>query len=94
MFFLRLYKVGLDEIKYFENEMTNVEQRQVALSVALLQDDPDLRAKILLDIAKTDRNNVLEKGQSTIELEKARIEAQGGTIETLRSLLPMIVRAK
>lgn len=94
LFFLKLYKVGLEEIKYFQNEMTNIEQRELALSVSLLQDDTSVRSSILQLIAATDRNNVLEKGQSTIELEKAKIENSGGTVETLKSIIPLLIRQK
>jgi hypothetical protein len=94
LFFLRLYKLGLEEIKYFQNEMTNIEQRELALSVALLQDDTSVRSSILELIAATDRNNVLEKGQSTIEIEKARIENNGSTVEALKNIIPLLVRQK
>jgi len=34
-FFLSLYRTSLNEIKYFQNELTNVEARQVALRAAM-----------------------------------------------------------
>lgn len=94
LFFLRLYKVGLEEIKFFQNELTNIEQREIALSVSLLQDDPQLRSEVINQISKTERNNIIEKGQSTVDIEKARIENQGGVNDVLKSLIPMIIKAK
>ncbi len=94
LFFLKLYKLGLEEIKYFQNEMTNIEQRELALSVALLQDDTSVRSSILELIAATDRNNVLQKGQSTIEIEKARVENSGGALETLKNIIPILIKQK
>lgn len=94
LFFLRLYKLGLEEIKFFQNELTNIEQREIALSVSLLQDDPQLRSDVINQISKTERNNILEKGQSTIDIEKSRIESQGGINAALTNLIPMIVKAK
>lgn len=34
-FFLRLYKSGLQEIKYFQNELTNIEMKGLALEAAM-----------------------------------------------------------
>lgn len=34
LFFLRLYSKGLNEIKYFQNELTNIELKLVAAGVA------------------------------------------------------------
>lgn len=41
-FFLKLYKSSLSEIKYFQNEATNIEYSFVALETALKVDDSDL----------------------------------------------------
>lgn len=92
LFFLKLYKSGQDEIKFAHNEMTNVEQRLGALMVALVDEDPAMKMDILKLMAATDRNTRLEKGQSTIGLEQARIDAQGGAAEILKSLLPALVK--
>jgi hypothetical protein len=75
-FFLRLYKASLTEIKYFQNELTNVEAKRLALIVALNQSAPEPVAKVVDELAKTERNFVLEKGQTTIELEAARLESE------------------
>jgi hypothetical protein len=40
-FFLRLYRYILFEIKYFHNELTNIEQKCLALDVALEADNSD-----------------------------------------------------
>lgn len=91
-FFLRLYKLGLEEIKYFQNELTNIEQKEAAMSLALLTDDDDLKSDILLVIAKTERNNVLEKGQSTIEIERAKLESNGNLVEVIQALGPILAK--
>lgn len=92
LFFLKLYKIGLEEIKYFQNELTNIEQREVAISLALLADDPPLRSSILDTISKTDRNNVLEKGQTTVEIEKAKLEGVGGSIDLIKAIAPILAK--
>lgn len=76
-FFLRLYKASLSEIKYFQNELTNVEQRNIALISALESEDKEIIKDVVAKIARTERNHVLEKGQTTIELEKVKIDRKG-----------------
>lgn len=72
-FFLRLYKQSLSEIKYFQNEITNVEAKHLALQVTLRTDDPGLRSKIVESLAGTERNFILTKGQTTVDLERERL---------------------
>jgi len=73
-FFLSLYKSSLAEIKYFQNEMTNVECRFIALRTAIISEYEDSAKQVITELGKTERNHVLEKGQTTVELEKARLE--------------------
>jgi hypothetical protein len=72
-FFLRLYRNSLDEIKYFQNELTNAELKFSALETALLNRDPESLRQVISALATTERNFVLDKGQTTVELEKNRI---------------------
>lgn len=73
-FFLRLYKASLSEIKYFQNELTNLEAKFVALFVAVNLGDTNIINEVLSKFAATERNYILEKGQTTIELEKVKRE--------------------
>lgn len=73
-FFLRLYKEGLSEAKYFQNEMTNVESRLIALNIAFRSDKEQALEVILQALVNTERNFVLSKGQTTVELERAKFE--------------------
>lgn len=73
-FFLSLYKNSLGEIKYFQNELTNIESRQLALRAAMDSKDSALLADVVGKLASTERNHVLSKNQTTIELEKVRID--------------------
>ncbi|WP_429012773.1 hypothetical protein [Aeromonas hydrophila] len=75
-FFLRLYKNGLSEIKYFQNELTNVESKLVALELSYLSENNETMASVILSLVKTERNFVLENGQTTVELEKAKSESE------------------
>lgn len=71
-FFLRLYKGGLAEIKYYQNELTNFESRFLALLLAFRRNDSEILGKVILELAATERNFVLSLGQTTVELEKER----------------------
>lgn len=73
-FFLSLYKSSLSEIKYFQNELTNIESKQLALRAAIDSKDAALLGDVVGKFASTERNHILSKDQTTIELEKVRID--------------------
>lgn len=84
-FFLGLYKSNLSEIKYFHNELTNVEHKYLSLEESLASADQDTVKEIIKDIAKTERNFLLKKGESTVTLEDRRytLEEQNSVINAL-----------
>ncbi|MFM5842345.1 MULTISPECIES: hypothetical protein [Aeromonas] len=84
-FFLRLYKNGLSEIKYFQNELTNVESKMVALELAHLSKNNDAVSRVIASLVETERNFILQRGETTVELEKAKSES-----EMMRSLVSAI----
>jgi hypothetical protein len=57
-FFLKLYKASLHDIKYFQNELTNIEMRGVALETALLARHNKTTEPIIEHLMMTDRNPV------------------------------------
>jgi hypothetical protein len=77
-FFLKLYKLNLAEIKYFQNELTNVESKFAALRVAatLQEDGTKVHADVIRNLAATERNFVLKKGETTPDIEKAKLDGQ------------------
>lgn len=75
-FFLRLYKSTLSEIKYFQNEITSIEAKFLALTVSASMGKEDQLKSILEQLARTERNFILEKGQTTIDLERSRLDQQ------------------
>jgi exonuclease VII large subunit len=66
-FFLNLYRHSIFEIKYFQNELTNVESRLLALQGCLLTGDSKTTAKICDQLSRVERNFVLKRGESTIQ---------------------------
>lgn len=75
-FFLRLYRAGLDEIKYFQNELTNIDMRNIALESAFLMRDESALGRLIEELSRTERNFRLQKDESTVDLEKAKLESQ------------------
>jgi hypothetical protein len=88
-FFLRLYKDGLSEIKYFQNELTNVESKLVAVEFSYITGLQDSIKEAISMLSKTERNYILEKGQTTVELERAKSESDltKNIIKTIPELL-------
>lgn len=81
-FFLRLYKANLNEIKYFNNEKTNIDMKLMALKTALYQEDAESIKVCLSELIKTERNFVLKKDESTVEIEKWKSENDNNKIVT------------
>ena len=78
-FFLGLYKSSLTEIKYFQNEITNIEAKYLAMDQAIILGDKPTIKKLLDHISKTERNFILKKGESTTLLESEKLNAQQQT---------------
>lgn len=87
-FFLRLYKSSLDEIKYFQNEITNIESKAIAINVAITTKNTEGLTSAIENLMNTERNFILEKGQTTVSLEKSKLETQ-----TVTSLSNNLVNA-
>ena len=71
-FFLQLYKSNLGDILYVQNEITNIQSRRIALTSSAGLGDRDSIKKTIEELAKTERNFLLKKGQSTVDLEKQK----------------------
>lgn len=78
-FFLGLYKSSLTEIKYFQNEITNIEAKYLAIEQAIIMGDKPTIKKLLDHISTTERNFILRKGESTTLLESEKLNAQQQT---------------
>jgi hypothetical protein len=74
-FFLRLYRYALFEIKFFQNEITAVELRSAALQSAISVGDKQTISHVIKLLASSERNTILRKGETTINLRKDEIES-------------------
>lgn len=78
-FFLRLYKTTLSEIKYFQNEITSIESKFLALTVAAKTENDEHINSVISHLATAERNFILDKGQTTVDLERSRLDQQERT---------------
>lgn len=92
-FFLNLYRKSMDDIKYYQNEITNLEAKYLSLQMAKSINNHKLTASLLEQLMKTERNFVLEKDQSTIELEKERISSDNAN-NTLKAITDIFKNQK
>ena len=67
-FFLSTYRRNLSEVRYFQNELTNVQLQVAALLNAATHGFDATQKKILLSLAQTERNFVLRKGETTADI--------------------------
>ena len=71
-FFLKLYKATLTDIKYFNNEKTNIDFKIISLKISLNSGDAKLIQIMIEELIRTERNFKLSKDESTVELEKLK----------------------
>lgn len=67
-FFLRLYKLSIDDVKYFQNEMTNLETKFLALEVAIHSSDKDRIDLCITDLLSVERNPIFDNNKITKEV--------------------------
>jgi hypothetical protein len=59
-FFLRLYRTSLQEIKFYQNELTSLAGQQIALETSRQTPDPQTLRQVLSQIAKHNPNSYAE----------------------------------
>lgn len=91
-FFLRLYKTGLDEIKYFQNELTNIESKLISVEVAYITKNDEAMKEALNVLVQTERNFILKKSQTTVELERAKSESEN--MQNILKAIPTFLKNK
>jgi len=94
-FFLTTYRRNLSEIRYFHNELTNVQLRVMALdkfSEITFTDVGRSEAallKMLSALVETERNFILKKGESTTDLYQKDLDRQeyGSALDLLKKVV-------
>jgi hypothetical protein len=90
-FFLNLYKANLAETRYYHNEITNVAARRVSLLTAFSTNDGPLISCVVAELLKTERNGMMTKSQTTVEL--AKIKAENEASKNLSGTLVKIIES-
>jgi hypothetical protein len=69
--------------------MTNIETRIIALKSSIINADKSTINEVIKELSKTERNFVIKKGETTIELERLRSEKNENKslIEFARSII-------
>lgn len=91
-FFLKLYKNGLEEIKYFQNELTNIESKLISVEVSFVTKNEESMKEALKVLVQTERNFVLKKGETTVELERAKSESEN--MQNIIRAVPNLFKSK
>jgi hypothetical protein len=92
-FFLRLCKTSLEDIKYYQNEITNVESKWLAFKAATDMNNDALLKLAVEALMKTERNFVLKKGDGTLGLERERME-KNEVVELVKEAMATAVKLK
>lgn len=83
-FFLATYRRNLTEVKYFQNELTNVESRAIATAIALDRDGAEIE-KVIGSLLNVERNFILKRGETTADLTIKSLDQT--EIQTLVALI-------
>lgn len=75
-YFLKLYRTNLNEIQYYQNELTDINFKVISLKTALLSEDEDNIKHLINELVKSDHNKILKKDETTAELERYKAESQ------------------
>ncbi|HDT2048637.1 TPA: hypothetical protein QHO84_001087, partial [Escherichia coli] len=79
-------------IKYFQNEITNIEMKVMSLKYAQEFKNEDMIKELAMLLMKTERNFILEKGQTTVSIEKDRL--QNLSDSKLTTMISEIIKLK
>jgi hypothetical protein len=85
-FFLKLYRQNLEEIKYYQNELTTLAAQEIAWRAAVVAATDDAKIFVIQQLAKSDRNcHSLVEGRGTSNMEF------GSLLEVLQTVCKLIV---
>lgn len=71
-FFLKLYKDCIERTRYYQNELTNIESKKIAILASAILGDTQHIKLIIESMLCVERNFIIPKECTTLELEKIR----------------------
>ncbi|EKA7352286.1 hypothetical protein [Vibrio cholerae] len=77
-YYLRLYRNMMDNVKFYQNEITNIEMRFMALHTIkeINPNDENALNSLVTSLSNTERNFVIDKGKTTVDLEQKKLDAE------------------
>ena len=69
-----MYKTELLSIQYYQDELTSIESRKIALMFSVIHESPEDISKSIECLINIDRNFKLDSNQTTVDLEKLKTE--------------------
>lgn len=87
-FFLRLYKTGLSEMKYYQNELTTLALISVSVEMAAQESKQKGFGDLPRILADCDRNKVLRSSSNSADDTGKALERAASVIQELSKLLP------
>lgn len=87
-FFLKLYRTNLTDIKYYQNELTNIELKYLSLKSSFMFENNTTIESVIKELSLTDRNLILNRNESIFNFsDKKFIKQLKGLIEFLSKIL-------
>lgn len=74
IFFLKMYKSELLSIQYYQDELTSIESRKIALMFSVIHNSQEDISKAIECLVNIDRNFKMDATQTTVDLEKLKTE--------------------
>lgn len=75
-FFLKLYKDCIERTRYYQNELTNIESKKIAILSSVIFKDCEHSKTIIENMLCVERNFIIPKDCTTLELEKIRSKSK------------------
>lgn len=103
LFFLRIYKLELLSMKYYHNELTNIESRKIATIISVRHCAQEKIWSTIEYLLKVERNSILKKDETNVELETLKLEnkysqntlkATQGFLEKIIDKIPIVQKEK
>ncbi|WP_313168744.1 hypothetical protein [Massilia oculi] len=73
-YFLKLHKDAMESIRYYQNELTNIDLKTIALNAAYSTSDGECLEGVIKELSITERNFILKGKQTTVEIEKRKFD--------------------
>lgn len=74
-FFLRMYKSTHNDLKYYQNELTNIRSWSLGLVLASKLGDLEVQKECIKKILSVERNFLLKSGETTSQLELEKLDS-------------------